>query len=163
MSLPRVRGIDVVAKRLTGPTSIKGEKNYIFKKDVIIGGDLHCNNIVGGSIQPNIVVRGHSCINTVGWRDLDNTKFTVATANPTDPPTEFDYCLTLTQVSATYNTKILSYFEFSEPQDLSYLDYIGFFYRGADGSNTYPYDALQICFWSTNVSELITTGTLFYK
>lgn len=154
MGFSRIKGLEHIKSRLKGPVFNKGEANYIFHKDLVVNGDLYCSNLIGGAIQPNIVIRGHSCLSTEGWRTQNNTKFALANFSDSNPPTSYEQVLKVTRGFATGS--FFNWFEWNTPQDLSFLDYLGFFYRGLTGSQAYFGNCIQIVLLSSS-STLNTT------
>jgi hypothetical protein len=119
----------------------------------VVGGDLYANRIVFGTIQPNIVIRGHRCDLTEGWWTNASSKFDIATSTtaPVAPiQSENNTYITLTQTSPSYSNQHVAFFAFDNPVDLSYLDFMGFYYRGTSVDEEYSCSAIKIALFSDN-------------
>lgn len=124
--------------------------NHIFKGDVAIQGSLFADRLYFGALYPNIIYRISSCDTTTYWARVDSNAGMAIALEPssgeTDTiPTQEGKSIRLTFSTATDTdpSKPMVFYMFQNAIDLSFLDYIGFFYKGKASTDYYA-DALKL-------------------
>jgi hypothetical protein len=121
-----------IDKCLRGPTKHIVGQNIIMHKDLVVGGNLYAGNLIIPRIQPNIIVKGSLADVTTNWGNKAKSDLTLS-SYASAPPTESANSIRITtNVIGTDDPDIdyLIWFTFNEVQDLSFLDYLGFYFRG---------------------------------
>lgn len=155
----KIRGINDINKILNGPIKREPSHNVIFHRDVVVGGTLYVGNISLMKIQPNIVIRGTPADNATLWAVNNETRIGLSDVSATNSPTSLTRCIEISKNTGDSDKSDIVWFEFYDrPMDLSFMDFIGFYYKGK-GSQAYTKEDIKIIFF--DASERLVKGELY--